>query len=257
MNIPRVVTGGEDAPTTFTVATLVTKPAQYAEMVNSFQAHGFGDESSEFLYVDNSLGNRLDAYDGLRALISRALGKYVILVHQDVLLLEDGRDVLEARLGELERKDPRWAVAGNAGAGPGGKYFIRISDPHSENYSSGPFPARVLSLDENFVVLKRAAMISPSIGPSGFHLYATDLCLQARLKGMSAYVIDFHLRHLSGGRIDQTFRDSRRGLERAYHHRLRGGLIHTTSDLLVITPSRTVLFFGQLMRRLLRSFRRA
>ena len=235
MSAPIAITGREEDPLLFSIATLVTKPAQYAEMVASFRAGGFDGGDTEYLYVDNSRGNVLDGYSGLSALIRAARGRFIILVHQDVLLLSDGRAELLARLEELDRLDEAWAVAGNAGGVGPGRLAIRISDPHGDNQSRGAFPVRVQSLDENFIVLRRSALVSPSRGLTGFHLYGTDLCLQAQLKGMSAYVIDFHLRHLGAGTIDAAFREGRVALERAYHQRLKGALVQTTCDLVVVT----------------------
>ena len=256
MSQPVSITGDEKDPLLFSVLTLMTRPEQYREMLASFRAGGFDGPDTEYLLIDNSLGNRHDAYCGLRALIAQARGTYLILAHQDLLLLKDGMPVLRQRLSQLDAIDPHWAVAGNSGLTAGGTHYLRISDPHGDDQARGPFPARVDSLDENFLVLRRAAMISPSVGPTGFHFYGADLCLQAKLKGMKCYVIDFHLRHLSGGKIDKSFEVSRDALERAYHARLRGGLLHTTCDLLVVTASNPRFVFGRIFRRILRRMRK-
>jgi hypothetical protein len=42
------------------------------------------------------------------------------------------------------------------------------------------------------------------------------MCLQARCAGRSAWAIDFHLRHLSEGRVDASFHEAQRALEAHY-----------------------------------------
>ena len=56
----------------------------------------------------------------------------------------------------------------------------------------GELPAKVHTLDENFIVVRRAANLSLSHDLDGFHLYGTDLCLIADVLGGNRYVIDFH-----------------------------------------------------------------
>jgi hypothetical protein len=203
-------------PLAFSICTLVTDHAAYAAMREGFEAGGFTAPDAEYLYLDNSAGNRWDAFTGIPVLLAAARGRRIILCHQDIRLLEDGAAALSARLAELDRIAPCWALAGNAGRIADGGRRMRISDPHGEDRHLGPLPARMVSLDENFLVLRRDAPIGLSHGLSGFHLYGTDLCLQARLAGRSAWVIDFHLRHLSAGRVDAGFRAQQRRMEERY-----------------------------------------
>lgn len=205
-----------DRPIAFSICTLVTDHAAYAAMRSGFHDAGFTDPGSEYLYLDNSAGNRWDAFAGIPVLLAAARGRYVILCHQDVRLLADGAAVLAQRLAELDRIGPCWAIAGNAGRTAEGGWRIRISDPHGEDQALGPLPARVVSLDENFLVLRRDAPIGLSRDLAGFHLYGTDLCLQAGLAGRSAWVIDFHLRHLSAGSVDAGFHAVQQRLEARY-----------------------------------------
>ena len=154
----------------FSICTLVTRPAEYTAMVESFQACGFTPDKAEFLYLDNTKGHQWDAFQGIRRFLSLARGAYV----------------------------------------------LRISDPHGEDQRRGKLPARVVSLDENFIIIRRDALVSISAGLSGLHLYGTDLCLQARCAGRSAWVIDFHLRHLSAGKVDASFHQAQQRLEAHY-----------------------------------------
>ncbi len=217
----------------FSVCTLVTDHAQWAAMQASFLAHGFGD--AEFLLLDNSQANRWCAFTGLAEMIRRARGRYVICCHQDVRLIGDGAAALRDRLAALEALDPSWAVAGNAGASPEGRLLIRITDPHGADQAHGPFPGLVHSLDENFLVLRGGTGIVPSPDLAGFHLYGTDLCLAARQAGHSAWVIDFHLHHLSPGRVDAGFLQCQAAFEKAWGRRIgRASRIRTTCTTLTL-----------------------
>jgi hypothetical protein len=219
----------------FSVCTLVTDPAQHAAMRASFEAHGFTPDVAEFLHLDNSEGNRWDAYAGLAKLLEDARGAHVILCHQDVRLIGDGAAALASRLAALDARDPDWAIAGNAGATEEGALVIRISDPHGADTRRGTFPARVESLDENFLVVRRDAGLRPSPELKGFHLYGTDLCLQARRRGRTAWVIDFHLRHLSAGRVDRGFLAEQAGFERHWGRLFgRALVIRTTCTRLTL-----------------------
>jgi hypothetical protein len=219
----------------FSVCTLVNDPAQHAAMRASFVGGGFVPGTAEFLRLDNSAGNTWCAYTGLAHLLDAARGEYVVLCHQDVRLLSDGAAELAARLTELTERDPSWALAGNAGVRPCGTMALRITDPHGPGQSRGPFPAQVTSLDENFIVVRRDAGIRPSAMLTGFHLYGTDLCLQARAAGRSAWVVDFHLRHLSAGRVDAGFLDQQEAFERQWGARLgRSERIRTTCTTLTL-----------------------
>ncbi|MCA3417418.1 MAG: acyl esterase [Roseomonas sp.] len=200
----------------FSLCTLVTRHTEYAAMLESFAARGFTPDKAEFLYLDNSKGHQWDAFQGIRRFLSLARGTYVIICHQDIRLLADDIETLCDRLAALDALDADWALAGNAGAMADGSLVIRISDPHGEDQRRGAFPARVVSLDENFIIIRRDALVSVSAGLSGFHLYGTDMCLQARCAGRSAWVIDFHLRHLSAGKVDASFHQAQQRLEAHY-----------------------------------------
>ncbi len=146
----------------FSVVTLVTDHACYLRMLRSFAAGGLAPPRAEFLYVDNRVGNHLDAYAGLRALIGESRARTVVAVHQDVLLLQDGADRLAAVVADLDAAHKNWAVAGNAGIARGLRPASRITDPHeTDARRGGPFPARVISLDENLLVIRRESGVLP------------------------------------------------------------------------------------------------
>jgi hypothetical protein len=230
----------------FTIGTLVTDRALYGEMRASLQAGGFGEADCEYLFIDNTLPAQVCAYRGLNAVLSAARGRYVILCHQDVRLLGDGRAALEARLSELDRIDPHWALAGNAGGVVPGELALRITDPHGRDQHVGQLPARVVSLDENFIVVKRACRVGFSNDLTGFHFYGADICLGADIMGYASYVIDFHLEHLSGGNKSAAFENAERQFREKWSRALRGRWVQTTCSLVRVAGDS----LGQIAARL-------
>lgn len=89
----RVLRPDDRAAYAFTICTLVSRPGQYAAMLQSFTAAGFGADC-EYLAIDNVHGNVFDAFSGYNAFLTEARGEYVILAHQDLELAFDDRTVL-------------------------------------------------------------------------------------------------------------------------------------------------------------------
>ena len=212
----------------FTICTLVTNLNEYNEMCASFKRAGFSDENSDFLYIDNSKQNKYDAYSGVRKFLTTASGKYIIICHQDILLNFDDYDTLLQRIEEINALDSNWAILGNAGHSSFNDFKLRMTDPHGENRFKGPLPAKVYDLDENFVVIKKSAQLSISNNIGGFHFYATDMCMMADILGFSAYVIDFHLFHKSGGNCNRSFFESKKRLIEKYTYAFRPRYMKTT-----------------------------
>lgn len=219
MDILRYYARAQVAPelVSYSFCTLVTDFARYERMVESFQRLGFDAGDCEFLYIDNTKFNQTDAFSGYNAFLRKGSGRYIILCHQDLTAINDGRKALDLALCQLSVQDPFWALCGNAGVDSKGRRFIRISDPYSPDQSTGsPFPRRVISLDENFIVARNEANLALSRDLSGYHWYGADLCIIADILGWTAYVIDFHIRHDSKGHMDKQYMDLRRGLREKY-----------------------------------------
>lgn len=192
----------------YTFCTLMTRYEEYLEMVESAKLAGFDSDDVEFLFFDNKESNQFDGYSGINRALREAEGQYLIFCHQDILFKYDRREVLDQRLQELECIDRNWGIAGNAGKNENGNTYIRISDPHFSDLRHGEFPECVMSLDENFLIINRKHNLSTTeFFLKGFHLYAIDLCQNARNLGLKSYVIDFHLYHKSPGKVDQSYFD--------------------------------------------------
>jgi hypothetical protein len=179
----------------FRIATFVTDRAAYAEMRDSFEAAGFVAPSAVYDVLSDSIEDPFAAVRRLGMLGDR----FVLLVHQDVRC-DHGETVatLDAALDALTLHDPTWALAGNAGAAPDGAVVRHLADPWGADWAAA-VPQRVVTLDENFLVLRTARRPRCSEQLSGFHLYGADACLCAERDGSTCYVLGFRLSHLSGG----------------------------------------------------------
>jgi len=226
----------------YSICTLVTRKQQYGEMIASFRSGGFLEPSCEYLYLDNSAENSWDAYRGYNLFLNVARGKYIILCHQDILLLADGRRRLDEIIAELDRLDPNWGLLGNAGGYRPGQLALRISDPRGPDQRVGELPARVRSLDENFIVVRRSANLALSRDLSGFHFYGTDLCMIGDLLGYTAYVVDFHLLHKGGGICDAVFYQAYDDIAGKYRRAFRPRYVQTTCATLFVSGSRVLQF---------------
>lgn len=219
-------TNGPERPR-YSICTMVTRWDEYQGCVDSFRWRGFDDACCEFLTIDNSRDNLADAYVAMNEFLQSAQGDYVILCHQDIVLLEHGRGELDEWIATLDELDPHWGVCGNAGIAADGQPALCISHPYGDKDIKGaPFPRRVVSLDENFIVARRSANLAVSRDLSGFHHYGPDLCLIADILGWNAYVIGFFLRHNSRGTIDETYTASKHAIAAKYRHAFRPRWMH-------------------------------
>jgi hypothetical protein len=212
----------------YSICSLVTNVEEYNEMVASFISGGFTSEDCEFLYIDNSRGNKADAYMGYNEFLSGAQGDYIILCHQDILLKFDRRPDLERQIAAVEAVDPAWGLLGNAGGNLLGMAAGRVSHPLVESSPRVHQPWAARSLDENFILVRRRANLGVSRDLQGFHFYGTDICTIARIMGWSAWVVDFHLFHKSTGSFSEAFYTAKREVEEKYRAAMAGHFVQTT-----------------------------
>lgn len=226
----------------YSVCTLVTNIAEYADMLASFNRKGFTEKNTEFLHINNIDNNQYDGYTGLNHMLSTARGEYVILCHQDILLNFDDETVLDNCLSELNHQDKNWALAGNAG-GDAQTRYRRITDPHGTS-NIGNFPQRVQSLDENFIIANTRNRVALSGNLQGFHMYGTDLCMMADILGYSTYVINFHLQHNSAGNKDDSFYQSEKALIKKYQAAFKWRMTKSSCTKLFISHSKILTWLA-------------
>lgn len=242
----------------YSVCTLVTRKAEYQVMLDTFIQAGFTKDICEFLIIDNSEVNRMDAYQGINSFLQSAKGQYIIICHQDILLTKTStRFILDQRVNEMSEQDPDWAVLGNAGASARlyNRLAINIAYPDGFIDQKGKLPQQVCSVDENFIVIKSSANLSISGDIGGYHLYGLDLCHVAKALGYTAYVIDFLLVHKSKGNVDPAFYETLSRLRKKYVGFMKGRYINTTIAKFYLSGSalRNALFDTRLFRRVIKT----
>ena len=227
------------------IFTFVTDSRHYSEMRASFEQAGFTRDRALFLELrSRGAFGEPDPYSTISRLITERRERFFILCHQDVRLDQGhGFRDLMAVLADLDEFDPSWAVAGNAGGTRSLRVVRCITDPHGgSSYRS--LPACVHSLDENFLVIRTGTGIRCSTGLSGFHLYGSDLCLNALQRGWRPYVINFHLHHLSPGSKDIAYVAARDRFVAYWSTRFAASYLRTSMEVLFLArvkPLRRIL----------------
>jgi hypothetical protein len=229
---PTYVQNRDESDLVFSVCTLVRDQAQYDRLLESFERFGFTAENSEFLAADNRSDNQFDGFNWHRHMWPKARGRYVIFCHEDVELVDRGYEDLLAAIKALEAADPQWLVAGIAGSPwrplnhTVTAQALHVSDVFGTDRRLGQVPARVESLDESFILMRRLKPVLNSYDLHGFHYYGADLCLQAEFLGGRSYAIDFHLLHKGKARADETFAQIRNAFRQKYRRYFPGRIFH-------------------------------
>lgn len=133
--------------------------------------------------------------------MDRAKTDVLILAHQDVYLPAGWVEKLRQTLDHLAKADPNWAVLGvwgvnAAGEGVGNVYCTSAMETHGEGYE-GVKEAR--TLDELLLVVRKSSGVRFDERLAGFHLYGTDICLEAERRGMKCYAISAFCIHNTNG----------------------------------------------------------
>lgn len=180
---------------------------QYDELVRST---GSLQIDIEFVGLDNRSSCWSSAASAYLEGASRASSSVLVFSHQDIRFIDDS--FLLELVSELT-KDPM-QIIGVAGA-------IPVDNGHGRKMLSGMYQGSklmrhhtafektaVMSLDECLFALGSEVLEEVTFDGKtcdSWHFYAVDMCLQARLKSISSYVIPANVLHLSGGNRDASY----------------------------------------------------
>lgn len=166
----------------------------------------------------------------------------IIFAHQDVFLPRGWETVLFARIAELERKHPDWALLGSYGvAENGGRFGPVWSSSLGSIVGRVPMePVKVQSFDEHLFVMRRDAGLQFDEGLPGFHLYGTDIVQIARNAGRGSYAMALPLIHNDGFKeqLGDDYLEGYRFMQKKWRDRLP-----------LLTPVSKVTWHGLNLRR--------
>lgn len=141
------------------------------------------------------------AADGFNAALLLARSEWLVFLHQDVFLPEGWDAQFLVELERAEKRFPRLAVVGPYGvrtlADGTPLRAGKVRDRGRWLDEPAELPCAVQSLDELLFAVRRDSglQLDPRLG---FDLYATDLALSARARGLQAAVVEAPCHHNSG-----------------------------------------------------------
>lgn len=128
-------------------------------------------------------------------------GDIVVFAHQDVYFPPGWIHQLERQIEHVERVGKDWGVIGVCGTDLNGSLRGYLYSTGLKGIYGEPLgqPVAASSIDEMVIVIRRNSGLSFDSSLPGFHLYGTDICLQARRLSMSNFVISALCVHNSNG----------------------------------------------------------
>jgi len=153
-----------------------------------------GIDECEQVIVQEGFSSAAVAYNDA---LDRVATDIVVFAHQDVYLPHGWVKAFQLALDRLEEGDPKWAVAGAYGtshADPDAGLVYCVANGRMMGRVSGNLRA-VDTLDELLLVVKKSSGLRFDQKIEGFHFYGTDICLEARSRGLQSYAFEVFCIH--------------------------------------------------------------
>jgi hypothetical protein len=190
------------------------------------------------------LWNQASASGAYASAMERATAEVLIFAHCDVYFPGCWFARLAWEVDRLARIDPKWAVAGVSSLTSSGELVGRMYDSSLEplfTETMGIYgkplvsPVPIVSADELGLIVRRGANVSFDPLLPEFHLYGTDIILEAERQGKRSYGLDLPLIHNAKAQL-QIGSD----YVRAYKYMVRKWRAHlpvpTTCGMLTANP---------------------
>jgi len=156
----------------------------------------------ELVQVENLDGKYHSAAKALNSGAEKAKGKYLMFVHQDVVLKSD--DFLE-KAEKFMDSIPNIGICGVAGRFNEAGVLTNMmhgSPPKHAGHIKIDKPERVQTVDECLFIIPKTVFDVLKFDEevcNDWHLYSVDYSLSAAKLGLDAYVLPLELYHVSGG----------------------------------------------------------
>jgi hypothetical protein len=134
--------------------------------------------------------------------LAEAQNEIVAFAHQDIFFPRHWTEQIQRAVTRLETQDPNWGVLGLVGVSRD------TQDVRGYCYSTGlqrfvgkPFEnvVEVRSLDEIVLIVRRSSGLTFDSNLPDFHLYGTDICLEAEKRGLKCYAASAFCIHNTNG----------------------------------------------------------
>ena len=135
--------------------------------------------------------------------LAEARNEIVVFAHQDIFLPSEWTADIGRALSHLAVADPNWGALGLVGVEKvfPGRIAGFCYSTGLQSFVGKPFcaPIEVSSLDEIVLVLRRSSGLKFDVNLPGFHLFGTDICMEAERRGMKCYAASAFCIHNTNG----------------------------------------------------------
>jgi Glycosyltransferase like family len=143
----------------------------------------------------------VSAATAFNSAIDRAQTDLLIFVHQDMYLPKGWLESVLRALDLLSKEDPEWGVVGVWGVNRScydgtGNIYCAVNGRLGDVFEGA---RQVRALDEVLLIMRKSSGLRFDQQLPGYHMYGTDICLAAGLRGMKSYVISAFCIHNTNG----------------------------------------------------------
>jgi len=179
------------------VVTLVNNLQEYKSFTDSL-SNQIGNHNIEVIAIANFYNMYKNVTHAFNDALDISNGKYVIFIHQDVILPPDWLNKVEMHIKSLEIGRTQWGVLGPAGVTlNNGTYFYLLNSKFNKIFNYVYNTTNVFSLDELCLIINKTHDLRFSKQLTGFHFYGADICIQAHKQNLQVLAIDAYCYHAS------------------------------------------------------------
>jgi glycosyltransferase involved in cell wall biosynthesis len=230
------------------ISVIVCSRADPAWTVHERNVAKTAGSAHEYLRIDNRSG-RYGICAAYNKGIEQARGDILVFIHEDVFFMETN---WTAVLAEKFAGDPALGLVGVAGTQylfadrmawtAAGRPWLRGRVVHELNagnefamtaFSLDKSDAEVVAVDGLFFAVRRTLFNRVRFDEATFdhfHFYDLDICMQIRETHRIMVTWDILVKHLSGGKADDSWRDAGKKFLMKYQGRLPASCVATTPD---------------------------